>query len=105
MTKLLQDTKDGTFLSKVRERDVVILDDLGMEYQSKKSDWMKGQVDAIITHRYNELKPTIITTNLDADQIIKRYDTRFFDRLRDSCYAVISGGESVRGTLNPEETE
>ena len=105
LTKLLQDPQDGTFLSKVRERDVVILDDLGMEYQSKKSDWMKGQVDAIITHRYNELKPTIITTNLDADQIIKRYDTRFFDRLRDSCYAVISGGESVRGTLNTEETE
>ena len=62
--RLLQDPQDGTFLAKVRDRDIVILDDLGMEYQSKKSDWMKGQVDAIITHRYNELKPTIITTNL-----------------------------------------
>lgn len=38
LTKLLQDPQDGTFLSKIRDRDVVILDDLGMEYQSKKSD-------------------------------------------------------------------
>lgn len=101
--KLLQEPQDGRFLEKVRCRDVVILDDLGMEYQSKKSDWMKGQVDSIITYRYNEMKPTIITTNLNADQIIRRYDTRLFDRLRDSCYAIISSGESVRETLNTKE--
>jgi DNA replication protein DnaC len=105
LNRLLQEPQDGSFLAKVRDRELVILDDLGMEYQSKKSDWMKGQVDSIITYRYNELKPTIITTNLGADQIIQRYDTRFFDRLRDSCYAIISGGDSTRETLNTKEEE
>ena len=103
LNRLLQEPQDGSFLAKVRDREIVILDDLGMEYQSKKNDWMKGQVDSIITYRYNELKPTIITTNLGADQIIRRYDTRFFDRLRDSCYAIISSGDSVRETLNTKE--
>jgi DNA replication protein DnaC len=49
-----------------RWRGAVILDDLGQE---KVSDWTGEVIYTIVNARYNELLPTIATTNLTDDQL------------------------------------
>jgi len=43
------------------ETEILLLDDLGAH---RVSDWVEDTVTAIITHRYNQRKPLIATTNL-----------------------------------------
>jgi len=43
------------------ETDILLLDDLGAH---RVTDWVEDTVTAIVTHRYNQRKPLIATTNL-----------------------------------------
>jgi len=43
------------------ETEILLLDDLGAH---RVTDWVEDTVTAIITHRYNQRKPLIATTNL-----------------------------------------
>lgn len=43
------------------ETDVLLLDDLGAH---RVTDWVEDTITSIVTHRCNNRKPTIITTNL-----------------------------------------
>ena len=49
------------FEEMISNTDLLILDDLGTEYQT---NWVTNKVDAIISRRYNRMRPVIITTNL-----------------------------------------
>ncbi len=68
--KLLFDLKatfDGSssgrkLLEEVVEAPILVLDDLGNE---RLSDWAKDIIHYIIITRYNELRPIIITSNID----------------------------------------
>ncbi len=82
------------FMDKLMQRDFLILDDLGMEY---KNEWLMNKVDGIITYRYNEQKPIIITTNLLPEDMQKLYKLRIIDRLRNTCTVLTASGSSVRG--------
>lgn len=78
---------------KIADVDFLVLDDLGAEY---KNDWILNTVDAVITHRFNSLKPTIITTNLSPDELKGRYAGRVIDRLKASSLTIVTDGESKR---------
>jgi len=43
------------------ETEILLLDDLGAH---RVTDWVEDMVTAIVTHRYNQRKPLIATTNL-----------------------------------------
>lgn len=45
----------------VLETEILLLDDLGAH---RTTDWVEDTVTAIVTHRYNQRKPLIATTNL-----------------------------------------
>jgi DNA replication protein DnaC len=60
-----------------REIDVLMLDDLGTE---RTTDWAAEQMFAIINHRYNARKPTVITTNVDPRDLEPRLASRIQDR-------------------------
>ncbi|MDE6087992.1 MAG: ATP-binding protein, partial [Oscillospiraceae bacterium] len=58
--------------------DLLVLDDLGTEFQSSFS---LSTLYTIINTRINKHLPTIISTNLDADEITAIYQTRITSRL------------------------
>ncbi len=89
--------RDGTelrkFENKIKDVTFLILDDFGAEYPK---DWVLNKVDAIITNRYNAMKPVIITTNMLPDEIRERYVQRVFDRLRSTSKIIGTYGDSLR---------
>ena len=83
---------------KERERSnasFIIIDDLGTE--SIKNDY-GTKIDAVadaISYAEDSSKTLLITTNLDAEDLTKRYDERTLDRLR-KCKVVVIKGKSFR---------
>ena len=74
--------------------DYLILDDLGIEYDSEYST---TQIDQIIADSYNNNRIVMITTNLDAREIQKRYSARSMDRMREMmAFAIQTKGKSLR---------
>jgi len=73
----------------------IIIDDLGTE--SIKNDY-GTKIDAVadaISYAEDSSKTLLITTNLDAEDLTKRYDDRTLDRLR-KCKVVVIKGKSFR---------
>lgn len=79
------------YVEHINNVSLLILDDFGSEYPN---DWIRNKVDAIITHRYNFMKPIIITSNLSVKDILDGYRARIFDRLRASSYLCIDRNEN-----------
>lgn len=72
-------TADDSFdevFERVRNADVLILDDLGSE---NPSAWAKEKLFQLLNHRYVSRLPTVITTNADLDNL----DPRLSSRLKD----------------------
>ena len=73
----------------------IIIDDLGTE--SIKNDY-GTKVDAVsdaISYAEDSSKTLLITTNLDGDDLDRRYDERTLDRLR-KCKVILIEGKSFR---------
>jgi len=81
------------FEDRVAKVPLLVLDDFGAEYPS---GWVLNKVDAIVTHRYNWLLPTIITTNMTPDEMKGRYVARIVDRLRSAYDMLVAEGASLR---------
>ena len=89
-----KDTKElRDFEHRIKTVSLLILDDFGAEYPN---DWILNKVDAIITHRYNEMKSVIITTNMMPSEIKERYVQRVYDRLRSTSKVLGTYGDSFR---------
>ena len=91
----------STFEELMRElesTDVLILDDLGTE---NTTDWALERLYVIINNRYNAGKPIIVTSNYDAEGLIKRFKggvvgKRIVSRLSEMCHTVEVGGGDRR---------
>lgn len=79
------------FEHKLRTTSLLVLDDLGAEYDHT---WVQCKVDAIVNERYNRMRSTIVTTNLSAQDIRDRYQMRIFDRLRATNQLITFAGKS-----------
>lgn len=77
--------------SKIIERyarlDLLVLDEVGVQYGS---DTEKLLISEIIDNRYQEMKPTVLISNLDINGVRACIGDRCYDRLRED------GGESIR---------
>ncbi len=62
----------------VRTATILVLDDLGTE---RMTDWAKEKITQLLNYRYNNLLPTIVTTNLSLDELRERIGERAFSRL------------------------
>lgn len=99
LEKVYEDSTEA-FWQIIKERKVIIIDDLGTEKESNnygvKSEIME---DALYErHRLFEQHGirTIITTNLNKEAIIKKYDERIYSRLRQMCECINAVGEDLR---------
>ena len=80
-------------LSLILDCDLLILDDLGTEYETP---FYSSTIYNIINTRLNSDKPTIVSTNLDYAGIEKRYDERVVSRLCAVYTCLEFKGEDVR---------
>lgn len=67
-------------LKAVREVDLLVLDEIGVQFDTNAERLI---LYAILDHRYEYLKPTILTTNLNMKQLEKVAGERIVDRLHD----------------------
>jgi DNA replication protein DnaC len=71
---------------------LLVLDDLGAE---RATEWVAGQLYTILNHRLINNKPTIVTTNLDTEELSAQLGQRTVERLK--SYRVIHvGGGNLR---------
>lgn len=92
-----QDSSDNT-MSMLRNRAVLIIDDLGKE---KLTEWKYEQLFDIIDHRYGYNKTTIITSNYDLEELAERYGDNvsgqaIVSRIAEMCEQVDMGGKDRR---------
>jgi DNA replication protein DnaC len=86
--------EENTIESKVRNKFLVVLDDLGAE---NLTEWVRERLFMLINHRYEHQKPLIITTNCTPAELTVRIGERTTDRIREVCKIVQIGGKSRRG--------
>lgn len=84
------------YLQTLRECELLILDDFGME---RRTEYAQEQVFSIIDGRCQVRKPLIVTTNLSLQEL--KHPTgiteqRIFDRLLEKCVPVCFDGDSLR---------
>lgn len=75
MADIRRSFKDGTTseaVQAVKNTPFLVLDDLGAE---KMTEWVGEQLFCIVNHRYNEMLPTVVTSNYNPTQIIRRMAT------------------------------
>ena len=77
----------------VMNTDLLILDDIGTEYESQ---FYNATIYNIINTRINRSKPSIISTNLDLEGIARRYDRRVMSRIVSMYTCLEFRGKDVR---------
>lgn len=83
----------GDTMSVIENADLVILDDLGSEFQTSFTDSVLYE---IINERINLGRPTIISTNLTKNEYNSRYNERIISRLTGCFSPILFMGEDIR---------
>ncbi len=86
--------------NQIRNCDLLVLDDLGTE---NTTPWAREKLYQILNHRYNEQRPTVITSN----QPFKSIEERILSRLSDTRLTryIWIDGEDYRRRLRPTNGE
>ena len=74
----------------------ICIDDMGTEPDAKRFGESHNYISELIDLAERKEKLLIISTNLNKEEILQRYDLRTFDRLRSLCTRVVFKGESLR---------
>lgn len=74
--------KEDEILEQLAQCDLLVLDDIGAE---KTSAWTEERLYLLIDRRYRDKRATIVTTNLNYNEIEKILGTRAMDRLLETC--------------------
>ena len=75
----------------------LIIDEMGLEPVTAKIYGTEvTPIADVLAHRYNEMLPTIITTNLNDEAIKQKYGVRIADRLREICGRLVYRNTSFR---------
>lgn len=91
-----------TVLNVLENADLLILDDLGTEEDSR---WTRAMIYQIIEKRNSSRLPIIITTNMTISDLKERYDERTYSRLTDMCSFIRNTGNDIRKLQGKEKTE
>jgi DNA replication protein DnaC len=76
------EASESDLLDIARTVPILILDDLGAH---NYTEWSRNRIYSILNYRMNEQLPTIITTNLDFDEIEQYLGERTCSRLLQMC--------------------
>ena len=79
--------------AKYSECDLLIVDDLGTELPGQ---FVTAALYSLINDRLLESRPTIISTNLNEEELVRRYNPQIASRLRGSYRRVAFVGDDIR---------
>jgi DNA replication protein DnaC len=89
-----QQENTEAFRKRLVRTPLLLLDDLGEENEKDKEF-----IASIIKSRYESDRQTIITTNLDAEGLAKKYGPAVFSRLEELAVVIHMAGEDYRRRL------
>ena len=70
------------YLDRLTAVDLLHIDDLGAEH---RTEWVLEQLYTIINARYEDERSTVITSNLEADELAAQLGERIVSRLEGMC--------------------
>jgi DNA replication protein DnaC len=86
LLNVIRDSIDGggklDFLDRLARVDLLQIDDLGAE---RRTEWVLEQLYSIINTRYEEQRSTLITSNLERDELAEQIGERIVSRLEGMC--------------------
>ncbi|MFJ4739057.1 ATP-binding protein [Streptomyces sp. NPDC088775] len=83
-------------VERVQWADAVLLDDVGNEH-STDSKFAEDTLEQLLRRRYDDGRPTLLTTNLSGDDWANRYSKPLRSFLDQATRRLIFTGESFRG--------
>lgn len=86
------------YLNLMRSVDMLILDDVGKE---KQTEWSQSMMFDILNHRYENMKPTIITSNFNSHELERYFGEACYSRLIETCHAFVTQGKDYRQLGSP----
>ena len=87
----LEDEK--SVLEKYARPHVLLIDDVGAE---KITDWSRQMFYTLIDRRYVNMRPTIITSNLNMNEFAEKFDDRVASRIADKGEVITLKGKDRR---------
>jgi DNA replication protein DnaC len=72
---------------------LLFLDDIGAE---KPTEWVEEKIYLIVNRRYNDMLPTIFTSNLNISELSDRIGDRIASRIVEMCEIINLEGEDRR---------
>ena len=82
---------------KYAKADLLIIDDLGTEMPGQ---FVTAALYSLINDRLLENKPMVVSTNLNVDELSRRYSPQIASRLQGSFHSLIFLGEDIRVLKN-----
>lgn len=75
---------EDAIINRYRELDLLVLDEIGLS--NKPSEWLLDTLYLIINYRYEHLKPTVFTSNLNLSEMVEVLgDDRITSRIQRMC--------------------
>lgn len=85
--------RDYTWMDRIREVDLLVIDDLGAEHQS---EYAKATVEKIIRGRLEAMRSTVISTNLDPKMLAGVLGEATVNAMKETIYPVEIAGVDWR---------
>lgn len=86
-------------LERYRSAGLLLIDDLGA---AKASEWVEETTYRVLNGRYEDMRPSIFTTNLPIPTLKEAIGDRIASRLAETCQRVVmEGGDRRRSTTLP----
>ena len=95
---MLGDAKTKEFrpdeiIEQAKKVELLVLDDLGAE---KPSEWVVEKLFQVVNYRYNEMLPTIFTSNLSPEELENRIGERTVARIIEMAKVIRMVGKNLR---------
>jgi len=92
-------TFDGeeTIWERMQDVDMLLIDDLRREHVK---DFGRSVIESLIRRRYDQRLPTLVTTNADMDELVRRYEAAMA-ALGERCQPILFDGVNWRDGDGP----
>lgn len=76
------------FMETIISTDFLVVDDIGKEFRSNKSNLVQSVLDSVLRRRVHMGRPTIITTNLKPGEMEEQYGEAIVSLIKGSCLEI-----------------
>ncbi len=93
------------FMETVISTDFLVMDDIGKEFRSNKSNLVQSVLDSVLRRRVHMARPTIITTNLKPSEMEEQYGEAIISLINGSCLEMDVSGSDWRPKVSAHSAD